>query len=166
MRQAALLRSDKGLGTPGTDRKKAKPAVTSVKAAPPVEAAIDDRKDHFVVRNGVRCAGVHLIIDLYEAEGLADIDRIDEALRRCVAAAGATLLHIHLHHFEPNGGVSGVAVLAESHISIHSWPEANYAALDVFMCGNAKPEACIPVLREAFKPKRIVVGEHLRGQGA
>ena len=120
---------------------------------------------HFVERNGVRCAGVHLIIDLYEAEGLDDIDRIEEALRRCVAAAGATLLHIHLHHFEPNGGVSGVAVLAESHISIHSWPEASYAALDVFMCGEAKPEACIPVLREAFRPKRIVVGEHLRGQG-
>jgi S-adenosylmethionine decarboxylase len=175
MRQAALLRSDKGLGTPGTDRKKAKPAVTSVKANPavtPVKSSpavvpvMEDRKDHFVLRNGVRCAGVHLIIDLYEAEGLADIDRIEEALRKCVAAAGATLLHIHLHHFEPNGGVSGVAVLAESHISIHSWPEANYAALDVFMCGEAKPEACIPVLREAFKPKRIVVGEHLRGQGA
>jgi S-adenosylmethionine decarboxylase len=159
MRQAALLRSDKGLGTPGTDRKKAKAA-----AAP--APVIDGRKDHFVTRNGVRCAGVHLIIDLYEAEGLADIDLIDAALRKCVAAAGATLLHIHLHHFEPNGGVSGVAVLAESHISIHSWPEANYAALDVFMCGDAKPEACIPVLREAFRPKRIVVGEHLRGQGA
>jgi S-adenosylmethionine decarboxylase len=148
MRQAALLRSDKGLGTPGTDRKKAKPAVTSVKANPavtPVKSSpavvpvMEDRKDHFVLRNGVRCAGVHLIIDLYEAEGLADIDRIEEALRKCVAAAGATLLHIHLHHFEPNGGVSGVAVLAESHISIHSWPEANYAALDVFMCGEAKP---------------------------
>ena len=161
MRQAALLRSDKGLGTPGTDRKKAKPA------KPPVASpVIDDRKDHFVVRNGVRCAGVHLIIDLYEAEGLSDIDRIEDALRKCVAAAGATLLHIHLHHFEPNGGVSGVAVLAESHISIHSWPEARYAALDVFMCGEAKPEACIPVLREAFTPRRIVVGEHLRGQGA
>src|ERR1044072_8336792 len=152
MRQAALLRSDKGLGTPGTDRKKAK----SVATAP----VLDDRKDHFVVRNGVRCAGRHLIVDLHEAEGLADIDLIDEALRKCVAAAGATLLHIHLHHFEPNGGVSGVAGLAQSHISIHSWPEANYAALDVFMCGNANPEACIPVLREMFKPKRIVVGEH------
>jgi S-adenosylmethionine decarboxylase len=163
MRQAALLRSDKGLGTPGTDRKKVKPA-----AKAPVVSTIpgDERKDHFVVRNGVRCAGVHLIIDLYEAEGLADIDRIEAALRKCVAAAGATLLHIHLHHFEPDGGVSGVAVLAESHISIHSWPEAHYAALDVFMCGDAKPELCVPVLREAFKPKRIVVGEHLRGQGA
>ena len=162
MRQAALLRSDKGLGTPGTDRKKAKAAAVPLKAVAPV---IEDRKDHFVVRNGVRCAGVHLIVDLYEAEGLADIDLIDEALRKCVAAAGATLLHIHLHHFEPNGGVSGVAVLAESHISIHSWPEASYAALDVFMCGEAKPEACIPVLREAFRPKRIVVGEHLREIG-
>ena len=170
MRQAALLRSDKGLGTPGTDRKKAKPTVTSVKSAPavaPVTTTIpgDERKDHFVVRNGVRCAGVHLIIDLYEAEGLADIDLIDEALRKCVAAAGATLLHIHLHHFEPNGGVSGVAVLAESHISIHTWPEANYAAIDIFMCGRADPDACVPVLREAFKPARVAVGEHLRGQG-
>ena len=86
-------------------------------------------------------------------------------MRQCVEAAGATLLHIHLHHFEPNGGVSGVAVLAESHISIHSWPENGYAALDVFMCGDAKPEACVPVLRKAFKPKRIAVSELLRGQG-
>jgi S-adenosylmethionine decarboxylase len=166
MRQAALLRSDKGLGTPGTDRKKAKPAVAPVEAVPAAAPAIDDRKDHFVVRNGVRCAGVHLIVDLYEAKHLDNIDLIDEALRKCVAAAGATLLHIHLHHFEPNGGVSGVAVLAESHISIHTWPEANYAAIDIFMCGRASPDACIPVLREAFKPKNIAVGEHLRGQAA
>ena len=59
----------------------------------------------------------------------------------------------------------GVAVLAESHISIHSWPENGYAALDVFMCGDAKPEACVPVLRKAFKPKKIAVSELLRGQG-
>jgi len=158
MRQHALLRSDKGLGIPGTARKKDKPA-----AAPTV--ANDERKDHFVTRNGVRCAGVHLIVDLYDAEHLDDIDHIDAALRRCVAAAGATLLHLHLHHFEPNGGVSGVAVLAESHISIHTWPEAHYAAIDIFMCGRANPDACVPVLRDAFKPARIAVGEHLRGQG-
>jgi S-adenosylmethionine decarboxylase len=160
MRQNALLRSGKGLGGPSTARNRVKPVAVLA------SVSAEEREDHFAIRNGVRCAGVHLIVDLYEAEGLADIDRIEEALRKCVAAAGATLLHIHLHPFEPNGGVSGVAVLAESHISIHSWPEANYAALDVFMCGDAKPEACIPVLREAFKPKRIVVGEHLRGQGA
>jgi S-adenosylmethionine decarboxylase len=127
-------------------------------------APAEDRDDHFAVRNGVRCAGAHLIIDLYGAQRLDDIDHIDAALRRCVAEAGATLLHIHLHHFQPNG-VSGVAVLAESHISIHTWPEAGYAALDVFMCGKANPDACVPILREAFKAKRVAVGEHLRGQG-
>jgi len=59
-----------------------------------------------------------------------------------------------------------VAVLAESHISIHSWPECGYAAMDVFMCGEAEPQQTIDVLREAFKPDRIVIGEHLRGRGA
>jgi S-adenosylmethionine decarboxylase len=130
-----------------------------------LRAGADERDDHFVIRNGVRCAGVHLIIDVYEADRLDDIDHIESTLRHCVEAAGATLLHIHLHHFQPNG-VSGVAVLAESHISIHTWPEAGYAALDVFMCGKADPDKCVPVLREAFAAKRIAVSELLRGQGA
>lgn len=129
-------------------------------------ADIRDRNDHFIVRNGVRCAGAHLIVDLYEAERLDDVDHIEATLRRCVEEAGATLLHIHLHHFEPNGGVSGVAVLAESHISIHSWPERGYAALDIFMCGKAEPEKCVPVLREAFKPGRVAVSELLRGKSS
>jgi len=155
MAQVALLRSGKGLVTPSTTRKKSPALVPSAPA--------EDRDDHFAVRNGVKCAGVHLIIDLYGAQRLDDIDHIDAALRRCVTEAKATLLHIHLHHFQPSG-VSGVAVLAESHISIHTWPEVGYAALDVFMCGKANPDACVPVLREAFKAKRVAVGEHLRGQ--
>ena len=147
MRQHALLRSDKGLGIPGTARKKSEPTA--------VPAIVDDRKDHFVVRNGVRCAGVHLIIDLYEAEGLADIDRIEEALRKCVAAAGATLLHIHLHHFQPSG-VSGVAVLAESHISIHTWPERGYAAVDIFLCARWHDvEAGLAVIARALHAAQV-----------
>jgi S-adenosylmethionine decarboxylase len=137
-----------------------------LKIAAPARLEAEERNDHFVVRNGVRCAGAHLIVDLFEADRLDDIDHIEDTLRRCVAAAGATLLHLHLHHFEPNGGVSGVAVLAESHISIHSWPEASYAAIDIFMCGNANPDACVPVLRDAFKAKRVAVSELLRGQDA
>jgi S-adenosylmethionine decarboxylase len=156
MSQSALLRS-KSPGLPGTARKSK--AKVSVVRAPPAE----ERHDHFALRNGVRCAGVHLIVDLHEAQGLDDIDLIEATLRQCVAAAGATLLHIHLHHFQPTG-VSGVAVLAESHISIHTWPEAGYAALDVFMCGGADPDACVPVLREAFKADRVAVSELLRGQ--
>jgi len=158
MRQNALLRSGKGLGTPGTARKKV-PHVAVVKNA------AHQGHGHLAVRNGVRCAGVHLIVDLHGAEGLDDIDLIEATLRRCVEAAQATLLHIHLHHFQPNG-VSGVVVLAESHISIHTWPDLRYAALDVFMCGKASPDACIPVLREAFKAKRVDVNEILRGQAA
>jgi S-adenosylmethionine decarboxylase len=177
MSQNALLRSVKGLGIPGTARKEDKK--TKLKVASP--APEDGRsfqnsglatpkiagdplgKDHFAVRNGVRCAGVHLIVDLHGAKRLNDIEHIEATLRRCVEAASATLLHIHLHHFQPSG-VSGVAVLAESHISIHTWPEQGYAALDVFMCGSADPDKCIPVLREAFSAKRVGVNELLRGQ--
>jgi S-adenosylmethionine decarboxylase len=159
MRENALLRSGKGLGSPGTARKK----VAQVSVVAPVPA--EEREDHFAVRHGVRCAGVHLIVDVHGGHGLNDIDLIEATLRRCVDAAQATLLHIHVHHFQPNG-VSGVAVLAESHISIHTWPDIGYAALDLFMCGKADPDACIPVLREAFKAKRIEVQELLRGQSA
>ena len=123
-------------------------------------------KDYFVERDGVRYAGVHLIIDLLGAERLDNLDHVGATLRRCVQVAGATLLHIHLHHFSPFGGVSGVAVLAESHISIHTWPERDYAALDIFMCGDTEPHLAVEVLREAFTPKRLVVSEHLRGKGA
>ena len=120
-------------------------------------------KDFFVERHGLRFAGTHLIIDLFEAEGLDDLGRIEKALRDCVAAAGATLLHLHLHRFTLNGGISGVAILAESHITIHSWPEHGYAALDVFMCGKTDPHGTIAVLRGAFRPGRVAVAEHLRG---
>ncbi|HLH95753.1 MAG TPA: adenosylmethionine decarboxylase [Xanthobacteraceae bacterium] len=167
MRQDALLRSRQGLESrsPRKTNLTRKKAPVAVVAPVPADSGNEQRDDHFAVRNGVACAGVHLIIDLHGGEGLNDIDLIDATLRRCVAAARATLLHIHLHHFYPNG-VSGVAVLAESHISIHTWPDIGYAALDVFMCGKAEPDACIPILREAFKAQRVSVNELLRGREA
>jgi S-adenosylmethionine decarboxylase len=124
----------------------------------------EDRKDFFIERDGVRYAGNHLIIDLFGAQRLDDIEHVEHTLKKCVDTAGASLLHIHLHHFTPNGGVSGVAVLSESHISIHSWPEADYAALDVFMCGDARPELCVDVLRQAFSAREVVVKTHQRGE--
>jgi S-adenosylmethionine decarboxylase len=125
----------------------------------------DEDKDYFIIRDGVRYAGTHLIVDVYGADRLDELEHVETALRKAVDAAGATLLHIHLHHFTPNGGISGVAVLAESHISIHTWPECGYAALDVFMCGETNPHATIEILREAFSPERIAVEEHMRGRG-
>ena len=114
-------------------------------------------------RDGVTYAGRHLTIDLWEATGLDDEKRIQQAFHDAIKAAGATLLHIHTHVFTPNGGVSGVAVLSESHISVHTWPEKGFAAFDVFMCGDAQPELAVPVLEAAFKPKRVVVEEIKRG---
>ena len=142
--------------------KRARTARSEGKPASVVPAS-GGRRDVFISRNGARFAGVHLIIDLHGARRLNDIEHIDAVLRRCAEAAGATLLHVHLHRFHPDG-VSGVAVLAESHIAIHTWPEAGYAALDVFMCGKTVPERCVPILREAFAAKRVDVSELLRGQ--
>ena len=123
----------------------------------------DQSKDHFITRNGISFAGTHLILDLWEANGLDDLKLMEDTMKLAVVEAGATLLHIHLHHFTPNGGISGVAVLAESHISVHTWPEKGYAAFDVFMCGDAVPERSIPVFKNAFNPSRVSVNEILRG---
>lgn len=122
--------------------------------------------DHFICRDGKVFAGTHLIIDLWGATNLDKLDVMENALREAVEKAKATLLHIHLHHFTPNGGISGVAVLAESHISVHSWPERNYAAFDVFMCGDAEPEKAIDVLKAAFTPSDVKVDTILRGEVA
>lgn len=123
----------------------------------------DTSLDHFIVREGLIYAGTHLILDLWGARDLDNLQLMENAMREAVVLCGATLLHIHLHHFTPNGGISGVAVLAESHISVHTWPERNYAAFDVFMCGDAKPERSIDVFKRAFSPDRINIHEHLRG---
>lgn len=122
-----------------------------------------EQRDFFIRKNGVTYAGTHLLIDLDDAENLDDIELIESALKDAALAGGATILNVDLHHFEPNGGVSGVVVLAESHITIHTWPENGFAALDVFMCGECDPYKSIPVLKRAFKPGAVHVTENRRG---
>ena len=107
--------------------------------------------------------GQHLLIDLYGASDLTDISIIQQALQEAAKICGATLLDIKLHGFGENQGVTGVALLAESHISIHTWPETQYAAIDVFMCGNCEPKLSVGVFEQAFKPQKITVSEHSRG---
>lgn len=118
----------------------------------------------FLVKDGVEYSGTHLLIDLWGGARLDDIGYIEKSLRACVVACNATLLHIHLHQFSDSGGISGVAVLAESHMSVHTWPERDYAAFDVFMCGEAIPLNAVEILRSAFNPERIEVKELLRGR--
>ena len=69
----------------------------------------------------------------------------------------ARVLSAHFHHFGEGAGVTGVVMLSESHISIHTWPEHGYAALDVFMCGAARPERALDSLRAALAPASVRV---------
>ncbi|SFH24577.1 S-adenosylmethionine decarboxylase [Palleronia marisminoris] len=125
----------------------------------------DTRDDHFIRDDDGRVfAGRHLIIEVVNGHGLDDEMRIQQAFRDCVETCGATLLHIHTHKFSPQG-VSGVAVLAESHISVHTWPEIGYGAFDVFMCGDARPWLAVDVLKRAFGTADVRVKELLRGDG-
>lgn len=93
--------------------------------------------------------GKHLIIDLYQANHLDDLERIKRAINEIISVTGATLLFENFHSFEPSG-ITGVACLAESHISVHTWPEDHYAAFDVFMCGDTKPELATQILIDHF----------------
>ncbi|KGB82241.1 S-adenosylmethionine decarboxylase [Rhodovulum sp. NI22] len=124
----------------------------------------ETRDDHFIRRDGRIFAGTHLIIEVVNGHGLDEEAGIQKAFRDCVTACGATLLHIHTHKFSPQG-VSGVAVLAESHISVHTWPEIGYGAFDVFMCGDADPWKAVDVLKRAFATDDVRVKELLRGDG-
>ena len=137
--------------------------VSAASQGRPDVPSVDNGKDYYVERDGIKFAGVHLLIDLWGATRLDELDTVEAALRESARVAGATVLHCHLHHFQPNGGISGVLVLAESHISIHSWPERGYAALDVFMCGDCDPYLAIPVLKQAFGPQFVTLNENKRG---
>lgn len=128
------------------------------------ETASSAGADYLVRQGGAVWAGTHLIIDIHGAACLDDEGHLRQVLRDCVAACGATLLHLHSHRFSPQG-VTGVAVLAESHMAFHTWPELGYAAFDVFMCGAADPWKAVPVLRQAFAGARVAVRELRRGEG-
>ena len=122
------------------------------------------RHKEFCGTNGnMKYAGVHLIIELWRANHLNSLPKIKEVLEKCVTACNATLLNVDLHEFSPNQGVSGVAILQESHISIHTWPEFKYAALDIFVCGTIDPYKAVPVIKEMLTPEDIQIVEIKRG---
>lgn len=99
--------------------------------------------------------GKHCVLELYRADTvkLNDESFIRDSLAEAALAANATLLDIKTHVFNPHG-VTGFALLAESHISIHTWPEHGYAAVDVFTCGDTTdPEVACSFLSDAFEAK-------------
>ena len=137
------------------------PSVGGADAGPPRPESA--RPDHFAEQGGQVFAGTHVLLDLWGARHLDDPEHIEGAMRRAADVAGATLLHIHLHCFGDGGGVTGVAVLAESHITVHTWPERGFAAFDVFMCGGSRPDLAAEALRSALAPERSEMTVERRG---
>lgn len=159
MKDASLFQLGIGLETGAHEED-----TTRSPSAANIDSMVDaDREDHFIRRDGKIFAGTHLIIEVTKGTGLDCETRIQNAFRKMVEVCGATLLHIHTHKFSPQG-VSGVAVLAESHISVHTWPEIGYGAFDVFMCGDAEPWRAVDVLKDAFETDTVDVRELLRGE--
>ena len=109
--------------------------------------------------------GRHLLADFHgvAAALLGDAAALERELVEAARAAGARVLGAHFHHFGAGAGVTGVVMLSESHISIHSWPEHLYAALDIFMCGAARPELALRRLRAALAPASVRVHDVARG---
>ena len=113
---------------------------------------------------GITPLGHHVIADLFEARNLLDAEPAAEVLKQAAVAAGATVLSVDTHDFGDRAGFTGVVMLAESHISIHTWPEKSYAAVDIFMCGDAQPMLSLKVLEAYFQPKQIQSQVIQRGQ--
>ncbi len=121
-------------------------------------------KDHFIVDDftGEEYAGQHYILDIWGFDTtLRDVD-FDVILMKASEIAKARKLYSHIHKFN-DGGLSGVAVLEESHISFHTWPEREYVAFDIFMCGDTKPEASAKYLIKTLKPKKEILKKIKRG---
>lgn len=112
------------------------------------------------LRRGV---GKHLIAECWDCnDRVFSATTVREALEEAVRQTGATLLRLIVHTFEPYG-VSAVALVSESHLFIHTWPEMRYLALDVFTCGETIPTKALEVIRDYFEPRRLKILELERG---
>ena len=110
-------------------------------------------------------AGAHLLADMHgiSAGKLSDAATMENLLRDSAQAAGAQILFSHFHSFGSGQGITGVVLLAESHISIHTWPECGFAAADIFMCGQAQPQRALELIKQALQPSSCDIQTIKRG---
>ncbi len=113
----------------------------------------------------MQALGTHLLLELRDCSDgiLQDLDRVREIMVRAAREAKATVVEVAFHEFNPFG-ISGMVIIAESHLSIHTWPEYNYAAVDIFTCGDIiiPQEAAHYLIRE-FGAKSPSMVEMKRG---
>jgi S-adenosylmethionine decarboxylase proenzyme len=113
----------------------------------------------------MKILGRHLVAELADCNValLNDLSRLQIILKEAARKSGATVVDSVFHRYSPQG-VSGIVVIAESHISIHTWPEYNYAAVDCFTCGTSvDPSRAIDYLKKELACKSVVVRELRRG---
>jgi len=109
--------------------------------------------------------GTHLLLELKDCntEALRDLGIVKETMVSAAKEAQATIIDVSFHEFNPFG-ISGMVVIAESHLSIHTWPEYAYAAVDIFTCGDViKPEVAAQYLINRFESKNPSIVEMKRG---
>lgn len=114
----------------------------------------------------MKALGRHLLAEFYECnpEILDDLNIVEEYMKQSADVAGATIVNWTFHRFNPQG-VSGVVVIAESHLAIHTWPEYGYAAIDLFTCGESvDPWKAFNFLKDKFQAQRVDVKEVQRGK--
>lgn len=109
-------------------------------------------------------SGIHLLAEFWGGQIIEDAEKIKEMLIEAVKRANNTPLEFMVHKFQPQG-VTGIVLLAESHISIHTWPEFNYVALDIYTCGDKSlPLKALEYLKSEFQPKHCEVNTIKRGE--
>jgi S-adenosylmethionine decarboxylase len=110
--------------------------------------------------------GDHYLVDLHDCDAalIGAVKPTEEALLSAAKRCGSTIIEYHFHQFMPHG-VSGVILIAESHFSVHTWPEDGFVAVDVFRSGEVmQPDVAIRLLEEAFSAGRVDVMKVTRGQ--
>jgi len=117
----------------------------------------------WVKEKNQKYAGIHLIAEFWGGKIIEDSKEIEKILIGATKSAKNTPLEIAIHKFNPQG-ITGVILLAESHIALHSWPEINYLAIDIFTCGKkGLPHNALKYLKKKFKPKKVQIYKIKRG---
>lgn len=109
-------------------------------------------------------SGIHLIAEFWSGRIIEDPKRMKKILNEAVKKADNTPLEVIIHKFQPQG-MTGIVLLAESHIAIHTWPEFNYTAIDIYTCGDkSNPNIALNYLKKEFQPKKVEIRKIKRGK--